>query len=301
MPKRSNEFQKLVYLVRTNLAAGATVTESKLLRDRLTRALREVDVCIEGTVGAYPVMVCIECRDHKRVADVQWVDALRTKHSRLPTNALMLASKSGFTPEAKRAAALYGIETFKLEDVEVTDFPALLGAYGTAWTKAVSITPTKVIATVPAFGDLSEESVVLLVDNCLYFADGEEVCTALGYVQAVAHSIQARDYLTANGAAEHKWFTFRMEPARANDGRPLYIRKLEPEVLREIVSLEIIGSCEIKIASVTMQRGRLGDISVTWGTATLHGQPSLVVATHDADGKKSLSIAPLDASHKPEE
>jgi hypothetical protein len=31
MPKRSNEFQKLVYLVKVNLSAGATVTESKML------------------------------------------------------------------------------------------------------------------------------------------------------------------------------------------------------------------------------------------------------------------------------
>ena len=36
MPKRSNNFQRLVYLVQVNLAAGATVTESKMLRDRLT-------------------------------------------------------------------------------------------------------------------------------------------------------------------------------------------------------------------------------------------------------------------------
>jgi hypothetical protein len=36
MPKRSNEFQRLIYLVHVNLAAGATVTESKMLRDRIT-------------------------------------------------------------------------------------------------------------------------------------------------------------------------------------------------------------------------------------------------------------------------
>ena len=42
MPKRSNDFQRLVYLVRVNLAGGATVTESKMMRDRLTKRFREV-------------------------------------------------------------------------------------------------------------------------------------------------------------------------------------------------------------------------------------------------------------------
>jgi hypothetical protein len=43
MPKRTNDFQRLVYLVRVNLADGATVTESKMLEDRVTKTMREVD------------------------------------------------------------------------------------------------------------------------------------------------------------------------------------------------------------------------------------------------------------------
>ena len=174
MPKRTNEFQKLVYLVRTNLAGDAKVTESKMLRDRITRKQREVDVCIEGRVGSQPVMVCVECRDHKRPADVQWVDALRTKHERLPTNVLLLASRTGFTPEARRVAESYGIETFALEDVADADFPALIGAHGTLWSKSVSITPTKVTARVPATNQMPEESVVLSQDNLLHLETGAD-------------------------------------------------------------------------------------------------------------------------------
>ena len=100
MPKRSNDFQRLVYLVRLNLADGAKVIESKMMRDRLTKRYREVDVVIQGRVGSQRVVVCVECRDHKRVADVTWVDMMKTKHDRLDTNALLLASSSGFTQEA---------------------------------------------------------------------------------------------------------------------------------------------------------------------------------------------------------
>jgi hypothetical protein len=114
MPKRTNEFQQLVYLVRLHLAAGGTVTESKMLTDRRTGQQREVDVCIEAVISGEPIVVSIECRDHTRRADVGWVDQMKTKHERLPTNALILASKRGFTPEAKRVAADYGIKVVAL-------------------------------------------------------------------------------------------------------------------------------------------------------------------------------------------
>lgn len=51
MPKRTNEFQQLIYAINLQLAQGATVTESKLLRHRLMGAEREVDVVIEIEIG----------------------------------------------------------------------------------------------------------------------------------------------------------------------------------------------------------------------------------------------------------
>jgi hypothetical protein len=148
MPKRTNDFQKLVYLVRVNLAEGATVTESKMLTDRTTKRKREVDVCIEGHVGGHPVIVSVECRDHKRIADVSWVDTMKAKHERLPTNALILASPSDFTPEAHDVAAGYGMQTFSLAAVDEVDFPKLLGATSSLWTKSVTVTTEKVLVKV---------------------------------------------------------------------------------------------------------------------------------------------------------
>jgi hypothetical protein len=57
MPKRSNYFQRLVLLVRNHVAAGATVTESAELIDKVTGTKREVDICIEGAVGGVPSSV----------------------------------------------------------------------------------------------------------------------------------------------------------------------------------------------------------------------------------------------------
>src|SRR5208337_374487 len=100
MPKRSNWFQRLVLLVRNHIADGATVTESAELIDKVTGAKREVDICIEGTVGGAPTIVCVECRASTRKADVTWVEEMTTKHNALPTDVLILYSRSGFTKSA---------------------------------------------------------------------------------------------------------------------------------------------------------------------------------------------------------
>ena len=159
MPKRSNDFQRLVYLTRRNLADGAVVTESKMMRDRLTKSYREVDVVIKGCVGLHPVVVCIECRDHKRAADVSWVDAMKAKHDRLETNALLLASAAGFTKEAKEVAERYGIELFSLEDQDRGDLKELLGPGGSLWHKTCELGVEKVTALVAKVDDLPPETV----------------------------------------------------------------------------------------------------------------------------------------------
>jgi hypothetical protein len=80
----------------------------------------------------------------KRIADVSWVDAMKAKHERLRTNALILASRSGFTPEARDVAAGFGIETFSLSDVDGVDFPTLLRSESSFWTKSITVSATKV-------------------------------------------------------------------------------------------------------------------------------------------------------------
>src|SRR5204862_4038233 len=102
MPRRTNEFQRLIAVIQSHLDPGATVEESVLLEDRITATKREVDVCVRGKLAKQPVTISIECWDRGRTADVTWVDEMHCKHSRLPTNLLILVSHSGFTGEAIR-------------------------------------------------------------------------------------------------------------------------------------------------------------------------------------------------------
>jgi hypothetical protein len=119
VPKRTNLFQMVTFMIQSRLADGATVTESEELIDSATDAKREVDVCIRGQVGRQAVLVSIECRDHSRRQDVGWVEQMHGKHLSLPTSQLILVSRSGFTPQALAKARYFKIET--IVPTELTD------------------------------------------------------------------------------------------------------------------------------------------------------------------------------------
>src|SRR5689334_4187531 len=137
MPKRSNEFQQLVLLVKAHAAAGAKVVESKLLKDRITGTRREVDICITTEVAGHSVVISVECRDRSRRADVTWVEEMHSKHDRLPTNTLVIVSSTGFTPEATEVAKVYGIETVELEKLDAESAQQLFGGKGALWAKTL--------------------------------------------------------------------------------------------------------------------------------------------------------------------
>ena len=79
MPKRSNEFQRLVAMLTMLKSDGATVHESVEVMEIVSKERREVDVVAFGKVAGHQSAVFIECRDWKRPQDVQWVEQARTK------------------------------------------------------------------------------------------------------------------------------------------------------------------------------------------------------------------------------
>jgi hypothetical protein len=242
MPKRTNDFQKLIYLVRVNLADGAVVTESKMLTDRVSDKPVEVDVCIEGSVGGEPVMLCIECQDRSRVAGPSWVNEMKAKHERLPTNALILASRRGFTSAARHVAAGYGIQTCSIADVEEMNFPALLGSASTLWTKVLTMTAEKVTVSVAKTAEMEAERVAVMPDNGIFSAEGIERGPVSAIVEALLNSPQALKYFLSEGTEEHGWFTLEWAPPQDHLDRSYYLQRIEPtSVLREITSIKIVG------------------------------------------------------------
>jgi len=125
MPQRTNSFQRVVALAHAGLGDGWRVTESKMLVDITTGELREVDVVAESTVGEYRVILALECRDHDRAATVGWVEEMHSKHQDLPTDKLILWSRSGFSKSALAKARARNIQALSPDDAAHFDWAEL--------------------------------------------------------------------------------------------------------------------------------------------------------------------------------
>jgi hypothetical protein len=215
---------------------------------------------------------------------------MKAKHDRLPTNALILASRSGFTPEARDAAAAYGIQTFSLSDVDEVDFPALLGLKSSLWTKTVTFTAERVRVKVRPTLTLAGETVRVNPDNLVYSSDGKELGQIRVLVETLLKSPVALEYLLSEGKGEHVWFEMSWESPRDLLDNPLFMKKVTPEMLREIESIQIGGPCKFEIKQFGMRAGKLGDVHLAWGKTEIHGGDALVVATKDTAGIEKLSI-----------
>lgn len=291
MPKRSNEFQKLVYLVKKHAAAGAQITESKFLRDRITGTEREVDICLESKVAGHLVVVSIECRDRRRRADVAWIEEMKAKHERLPTNALVLVSRSGFTKEACKVSRIYGIETLALKDADEESVERLFGNTSSLWSKTFTLRPTKVVIGVEQTVNLPEENVAVFPDNLVYDQEGRQMCSAKELVEELLHAEHVGRKFGKLGDESHKGFELRWEPARDKAGNPLYLQKLEPKVLRSIKFVRIMGTCSFDVSEFPLTRARLGNTKVAWGTGSFFGKDAMLVASENDAGGRKLSIS----------
>ena len=125
MPQRTNAFQRLVTLLTATLAGYATVTESAMLQDSITREQREVDILVVVTVATYNINLGIEVISWGRRADTPWVEKMRAKHDNLPVDKLILVSESGFSGPAKVKAQFYGIETLTVDAACEADWPLI--------------------------------------------------------------------------------------------------------------------------------------------------------------------------------
>jgi hypothetical protein len=130
MPRRTNRFQRLITFLEQQLApVGAAVTPSALLQDLAGGVEREVDILVESTVGLHPMRIALECRDHKRRQNVEWIESLAGKREHLPVHKLIAVSSSGFTKTATALAAHHDIVLLTLEHALNTDWLAAIARY----------------------------------------------------------------------------------------------------------------------------------------------------------------------------
>lgn len=290
MPKRSNEFQRLVYLVRKALAQNTTVTESKMLPDT-AGGEAEVDVCVEGKMDGLVVTVSIECTDRGRRPHCGWVTEMIAKHERLPTHALILASRSGFSAKALKVVAQHpGVTAIALSTVETTDFEDLLGPSGSLWSKSVTVSAAKVIVTVQDEEQGSEVRIATSPDNLLYLDGSEEGVPLSKFVEALLNLPRTRDLLLDRGEEDHTHFSLEWLKPSDHRGLPLYMQKVSYPRRSPILKIEVTGPCTFKIVQIGMTPAQLGNDLIAHGTHELFGHRATVVLAKRSNGEAGVAV-----------
>lgn len=122
MPQRTNPFQELVALIMAVFHMPEyLVEETVLLKNEKTGAVRELDILITNQRDPSD-RILVECRDHKRRQDVQWIDQLDGKARRLGVRKVVAVSASGFYDTAAAEAKDRGIETLHLKQAHERDW-----------------------------------------------------------------------------------------------------------------------------------------------------------------------------------
>jgi hypothetical protein len=293
MPIHTNEFQRLIAVIQSHLDLGSTVTESAMLTDVRTGSKREVDVVVSGRVGGQTVTVSIECRDRTRRPDVTWVDEMQTKHSRLPTNVLVLVSHTDFTPEAKRVAHDYGIRCLVLDDVDPTAPDRLFPDVPSLWGKGWQITIDRVDVSVGAQGELPPEHFRAMPDYQLFLDDGTEFGSAAQFANVLFRSQRVIDTMSTDARPEHGFVELVLDHPVAQE-RPICMQKIEPLVLRPIERFRVVAKCTVTVDEFPLRHGVLDGVRVAWGTGAILGIPAMVVATRASaeEARVTLRIFP---------
>jgi hypothetical protein len=305
VPKRSNLFQDVVAVVFGHMAGKATVEESAMLRNRETGATREVDVVIRSRVAAHDVVVSVEASSRSRPADLEWVEQMLKKHSKLPTNALVLVSESGFTPEARREAEAGGAAAIAPEDLTSEDPRGMVvNRLSRLWPKKISLTPTgaRVFVERPTTDGRKEPAWFRARDDHLtFFDDGDELGPTIGVVEAVIKANMTR-IADQVGLADVKGnvtsgFVLQIGPPwTVRDGqgaeRRLAVRfhEVDPPEFHPVTAIEVTGTAVIEANEpIELEHRKLGEVTYAYGTGEVGSVPALVVITGDeSQGKMTI-------------
>jgi hypothetical protein len=112
MPKRTNEFQKLVSLVQRAFAPkGAKVTDSAMVDVPGQPEQREIDVLIETAGEPYNIKIAVEAKDESRKMDQTRFEALLGKYfteGSIKVDKLVVVTHRGFYDSVLERAKAFG-------------------------------------------------------------------------------------------------------------------------------------------------------------------------------------------------
>lgn len=115
-------FEKLAFEIQKDLAADAEVKLNDTIFGQDSQTDRQIDISIRKSVGQFPLLVVIECKDHAEPVDVKDMEAFSgVVHDVRASRGAMIVS-SGFTKAALTLAANRGIDAYRLLDTASVDW-----------------------------------------------------------------------------------------------------------------------------------------------------------------------------------
>jgi hypothetical protein len=292
VPRRTNPFQAVVFLLQKHIAGEATVRESAELIDLVSGQKREVDVCIETRVANHSVVISLECRDHGRPQPIGWIEEMHAKHSRLPTNVLVLVSSSGFTRNALAAAQSYGMETVIPE--ELTDERAEKIANRLRYT-TLDLQITSVHVCAEPTGTEEDETFIAPPNLDIFEESGEFI----GPLQAIVEGFKQNiDYgeVVFDAPEDTKRFEISADSPKITAGDPathhrLHVQKIKPQLhLRPVRRIIIEGDARVRRSDFPLRYGQMQGVNYSWGEASFGDRPAVAVVTKTPDGNTMASV-----------
>lgn len=297
MPKRSNEFQRLVAMLTALSSEGATVHESVEVTEIASQKPREVDVVAVGKVAGHQSIVCIECRDWKRPQDAQWVEQAHTKFEDLGANVKVLVSSSGFTKLALEKAARHNIKTITPGEV-TTEFVGNVvnnadHAEYSHWVTLVQ----KADVVITRDGVTQQQE--LPRNMPVFRADGSEISMFEDLVNHITqqHTRNRDQWEEAfrkgeelYGKGKVKYIATGDGPEPRSNGQKVYVKGIShvtgEEELFEIANVIVTFQAERTVAGVPLTHGEYEGTYYSTGSAPLGDHNTVqLVYTENPDGK----------------
>ena len=267
MPKRSNKFQKIVFMIQRHLGSSATVVESKMLRNHRTGADTEVDIAVEAKIGGVAVVMGIECTSRKRPASIEWVQQMAGKHASLPINATVLVSESGFTKNAVIEAEKCNLVPLTFEEAENAEWASILGDLTGLRLCAFRLTPL----TARVYYDrvpVDAADFVIGPKTRILLGDGPRVVSMPEWIQSILSDSRVREDVMSRWLGE----TSVPHPSEVQFGLswkpgepPLWV--LDDECGYRINQIDIQVRAHFNSTEVELRSIRFADASVAIGSA----------------------------------
>lgn len=276
VPKRSNDYQRVLYFIHRNLSPNLRVTESAMLTDGRTGKPREVDVLVEGEVAGYPIAIAIEVRDHKRPATVEWIEQVWGKYEALPVDKVVVVARAGFWSTALTKARGLGIEALTPTQ-DVSDSGPLA---------ALKVEVSKLsydwrrMAEGSAWIDGLAEPVTVVAETALFTPEGVEAMSLGRFtIDGLLHQFQEDQFRPGDAGVFKLAATFENLHMHTSEGE-----EIEPKIrteadgrLRHIDRIQVIWEAELTVEPVKLEHGWLRQTPFAFGKVTLPDREALVI------------------------